>query len=437
MIENKIPQQSSYNLAKWRMLLATMFCYLFYYTGRQTFGFAIPFIEEELGLSKTTLGYFGTVLLWSYAIGQAVNGNLGDKYGGRLMMGLGAVLSCGFNWIVSFGVGFWSLFVPWMGNGFAQSMGWAPGSKVVSNWWGHHERGKAFGLFTFAAGMSSILAFVTPLVVLKTLGLDWRWIFRLPVLLLLIGGVVYYLIVRDRPEDLGYDSPHDDLAEDPKEVENKEPVAEVIDEKETSRQRYKAVLSNWRFMAASIAIGFQSSARYGLLIWVPVHFLGKDWKNSEAAWISIALPVGMALGAVTGGWISDKIFKSVRWKLISSFMTLAAIASMIMFFLPRGHSAGIVILFLCGFFAYGAQSAFWALCPDLLSHNRAGTGVGIMNFFAYLFAGLVSPLIGKIIESHTVLDSATGAMVENTALVFPVVAAVCIISAVIGLFIRR
>lgn len=443
MVDDKISRQSSYNSAKWRMLIATMFCYLFYYTGRQTFGFAIPCIEEELGLSKTTLGYFGTSLLWVYAIGQVVNGNLGDKYGGRWMMSLGAVLSCGFNWIVSFGVGFWSLFVPWTGNGFAQSMGWAPGSKVLSNWWGHQERGRTFGLFTFAAGMSSILAFLTPLIVLKGLGLDWRWIFRLPVLLLLIGGVVYYLIVRDRPEDLGYDSPHDDLAEGSKEAENKEPVAKAVDENseydaaETSLQRYKFVLSNWRFMAASIAIGFQSSARYGLLIWVPVHFLGKDWKNSEAAWISIALPVGMALGAVTGGWISDKIFKSVRWKLISSFMTLAAIASMIMFFLPRDHWAGIVVLFLCGFFAYGSQSAFWALCPDLLSNRRAGTGVGIMDFFAYLFAGLVIPLIGRMIESHTVFDSVSGVMVDNTALVFPVVATACIISAVIGFFIKR
>jgi len=437
MIGDKMSRQASYNSAKRRMLIATMFCYLFYYTGRQTFGFAILSIEEEFGLSKTTLGYFGTSLLWAYAIGQAINGNLGDKYGGRLMMSLGAILSCGFNWVVSFGVGFWSLFVPWTANGYVQSMGWAPGSKVVSNWWGQHERGKAFGFLMFAAGMSSVLAYITPLVVLETLGLGWRWIFRLPVLLLLLGGTVYYLIVRDRPQDLGYDSPHDDLAKDPKEAENKEPVTEAVDGdsacdvSETSLQRYKVVLSNWRFMAASIAIGFQSSARYGLLIWVPVHFLAR------AAWITVALPVGMALGAVTGGWISDKLFNSVRWKLISSFMTLAAIASTIMFFLPRGHSAGIMILFLCGFFAYGSQSAFWALCPDLLSHNRTGTGVGVMDFFAYLFAGLVSPLIGRMIESSTVFDPLTGATVDNTALVFPVVAVACIISAVIGLFIRR
>ena len=83
--------------------MATMFCYLFFYTGRQTFGFAIPGIEDELGLSKSTLGWASAALLWSYALGQAINGNLGDMFGGRRMMSLGAILSCGLNWCMSVG----------------------------------------------------------------------------------------------------------------------------------------------------------------------------------------------------------------------------------------------------------------------------------------------------------------------------------------------
>ncbi|KKF01260.1 MFS transporter [Mycolicibacterium obuense] len=74
---------------KWRMLLATMFCYLFFYTGRQTFGFAIPGIQAELGLSKSTLGAISGAMLWCYAVGQIVNGNLADKFGGRRVMALG------------------------------------------------------------------------------------------------------------------------------------------------------------------------------------------------------------------------------------------------------------------------------------------------------------------------------------------------------------
>ena len=53
------------------MLLLTMMCYLFYYTGRQTFGFAMPGIEAELGIDKEKLGWISAALLWSYAIGPS------------------------------------------------------------------------------------------------------------------------------------------------------------------------------------------------------------------------------------------------------------------------------------------------------------------------------------------------------------------------------
>ncbi|MBF3046448.1 MFS transporter, partial [Pseudomonas aeruginosa] len=46
-----------YRRYKWTALLGVSFCYLFYYLGRQTFGFAIPGIQKELGLSKEMLGW--------------------------------------------------------------------------------------------------------------------------------------------------------------------------------------------------------------------------------------------------------------------------------------------------------------------------------------------------------------------------------------------
>ena len=156
------------------MLVATMFCYLFFYTGRQTAGFAIPGIHKELGISLTTLGWMSATLFWCYAVGQFINGNLGDRHGARLMMSLGAVISCALNWVVSFGQGVLTLFIPWGANGYAQSMAWAPGSRLISNWWGHKERGKAFGFYVFAAGMSSVIAFTTSLIVLDVFQLGWR-----------------------------------------------------------------------------------------------------------------------------------------------------------------------------------------------------------------------------------------------------------------------
>ena len=429
-------QAARFRGAQWRVLLATMLCYLFYYTGRQTFGFAIPGIESELGISKTQLGWISTALLWTYALGQAINGNLGDHFGGRVMMSAGAIVSCALNWLLSFAQSFSGLFVAWGLNGYAQSMGWAPGSRVVSNWWGHAERGRVYGAYVFSAGMSSVLAFGTSSLILS-LELDWRWIFRLPVLLMLVGGVAYFFLVRDRPEEEGFPP----LEEEPQVappsrggVDDDEPDSvpfgspHLPGDEEGILGRYQAVMSNRRFLLASIAIGFQSTARYGLLIWVPVHLLGADWKQDVyGKWVSLALPLGMAAGALASGWLSDRVFGGNRSRLISLSMALAGVMAMTMYSLAGDLLLSIPLLFLCGLFAYGPQSALWALCPDLLGHRRAGTGTGIMDAFAYVFAGLGEPLIGWIIETNG----------DRTELVFVVVAASCFLSAILAIGIRR
>ncbi|KQO61170.1 MFS transporter [Methylobacterium sp. Leaf87] len=416
----------AFRRAQWRMLLAAMFCYLFFYTGRQTFGFAIPGIQAEFGLSKETLGWVSAALLWCYAVGQAINGNLGDKFGGRRVMSAGAILSCAANWAVSFSTGVLSLGALWGLNGYFQAMGWAPGSRLLSNWWGRSERGKVFGCYVFAAGMASVLSYVTSLLVIHQFHLDWRWIFRIPVLLMLVGGIAFYLIARERPEDLGFQSPHDDAID--------EADADRVADDESSWDRYKGVLSNWRLLVGGLAIGFQNAARYGLLVWVPVHFLGDNWAKAPVStaiidpkWISVALPIGMALGAATNGWVSDRVFGSKRYLAIVLYMALAAVTSLYMYTIPTTEVyKGLVVLFLCGFFVYGPQSSFWALCPDLVGHKRAGTAIGVMNFFAYLFAGLGEPLIGKFMDTH-----------HDTSLVFLIVAAASAASAAVAVFIRR
>lgn len=417
---------TSFRRAQWRMLFAAMLCYLFFYTGRQTFGFAIPGIQKEFGLSKEMLGWVSSAMLWSYAIGQAINGNLADKYGGRRIMSLGAVLSCFANWVVSFSSGFVTLVFPWAVNGYFQALGWAPGSRLLSNWWGIGERGKVYGFYVFAAGCASVLSYVTSIAVLDVFHLDWRWIFRIPVLLMLAGGIFFYLVARERPEDMGF-KPLDTGVAD--EVDKAHAVQD--DQTESSWSRYKAVLKNWRLDVAALSLGFQNAARYGLIVWVPVHFFGSNWAKSPDAfinpkWISIALPVGMAIGALSNGWISDKLFGSKRYKAIMLYMVLGAITTMWMYTIPGNSIIGVVALFLCGFFVYGPASSFWALCPDLVGSRRAGTATGIMNFSSYLFAGLGEPLIGRMLDTS-----------GDTSLVFPIVAVSCAISALVAFFIKR
>jgi OPA family glycerol-3-phosphate transporter-like MFS transporter len=341
-------------------------------------------------------------------------------------MTAGAILSVLVNWVTSFAIGFKTLTIPWGVNGYFQAMGWPAGSRVLSNWWPHSERGMVYGMYTFAAGCASVLSFVTSLIVVHTLQLSWHWIFRLPVILMLLGGIVFYLVVRERPEDVGFKTPDNDNAD------AREKASELaIDINESSLSRYVGVLKDKRLFVAALAIGFQNIGRYGLLIWVPVHFMGTDWAKAtntiiDPKWISVALPVGMALGALTNGWLSDKLFGSKRYPAILMFMVLGAGTSLWMYTLP-GHSLiGIVALFLAGFFVFGPASCFWALCPDLVGAKRAGTATGVLNFFSYLFAGIAEPIIGRILDKS-----------GDTSQIFVIVAFACIVSAVVAPFIRR
>src|SRR5579863_10633407 len=225
--------EATYRRYKWAALLGVSFCYLFYYTGRQTFGFAIPGIQKELGLSKEMLGWVSAAMLWAYAVGQSINGNLGDKFGGRIMMFAGALLSFAANWATSFASTFIALLLAWGLNGYFQAMGFAPGSRLLSNWWGHQNRGFVYSFYVGMSGFSSVLAYFVPIIIVGSLGLDWRWIFRLSVFLMLFGAIVMFLTVREKPEDLGLAQPSDERTA---EEAIEEPAAA-----QASLSRYRAV----------------------------------------------------------------------------------------------------------------------------------------------------------------------------------------------------
>ncbi|MNQ90714.1 sn-glycerol-3-phosphate transporter [compost metagenome] len=89
--------------------------------------------------------------------------------------------------------------VLWGLNGFFQSMAWAPGAKLINNWWDEHERGKAFGFYTMAAGLSSAVTYLISIILLQQ-GIEWRMLFRLPVLLLLVSATIFLIVAKDKPE---------------------------------------------------------------------------------------------------------------------------------------------------------------------------------------------------------------------------------------------
>ena len=114
---------------------------------------AIQGIALEFNVSKQNIGWAGAAMLWAYGIGQFVNGNLADKYGAKRMMVIGGVLSVVMNWATSFATAYWMIVLFWALNGFSQSLGWAPGSRLVSDWWGRQRKRKSFWFLSICRWM--------------------------------------------------------------------------------------------------------------------------------------------------------------------------------------------------------------------------------------------------------------------------------------------
>ena len=134
----------------------------------------------------------------------------------------------------------------------------------------------------------------------------------------------------------------------------------------------------------------------------------------------------MALGGVTAGQLSDRLFRSNRSGPVILFLALAAVVTLLIYFIPRDqYFLGMVFLFLAGFFVYGTQAPLWALSPDLLGIQCAGTGVGVMDASAYAFAAVQGPFYGWVIQS------------AGEEYIFVITAIVCCFGAVCMFLVRK
>src|SRR5439155_16063881 len=132
----------------------------------------------------------------------------------------------------------------------------------------------------------------------------WVWVFRLPVLLLPVGGLVFFWLAEERPVEPAGRGPAGAPG----------PSSSLPSIREGARE----VLANRRFLVTALGFGFGNWARLGLLAWVPVHFLGAGGKADPAAtWISMALPVGIALGALPAGFRAGLLFRGDPARLIA------------------------------------------------------------------------------------------------------------------------
>src|SRR5438876_6882642 len=80
-----------------RVLISSIIGYATFYFVRKNLGIAMPLMEKELGITKSSLGLFLTLHGLLYGVSKFVNGFLGDRANARAFMVTGLLCSAVIN----------------------------------------------------------------------------------------------------------------------------------------------------------------------------------------------------------------------------------------------------------------------------------------------------------------------------------------------------
>ena len=379
----------AYHLFKWRVLLAFAGFYLFAYLGRFSLYPLAPLVKEELALSNVEIAFIWAMLFWGFALGDVCHGRLAEAFGLRLWVMVGAILTAVCNWATSFATSTLTMAIPLGMAGFVNAACWAPAMSMISQWWPRSRRGVALGIVGTAAGGAMLVMWSLA----GWVGAEWGWrpAFRYLPITTGVLGIAFYLLVRDRPADLGM----------PEYVEEDEVSAgpESIDPKWLKGLGpYRWLMTNPHFLLACHVKGLENVVRYGLTTWVAIYYSEAGGLSIESTVIvTILLPVGYLIAPPLSGFISDHFLNSQRRPLvISSCIASAGIIAVIALVPPSNEVLGAVLL-LTGGVAMG-MSPMSTVSVDMGGRRMAGTASGVLDAHGYLYAGAQAIVFGVLLD---------------------------------------
>jgi MFS family permease len=171
------------------------------YIDRVNISIAIIPMAQDLGWSPSTQGLVLSSFYIGYLLMQIGGGRLADRFGGKVVLGLGVLLWSLFTILTppAAFLGFSALLLARIGMGLGEAVTFPSVYNMISRWIPPAEKARAVGFVTTGIPVGTVFALiVTPLIV-QALG--WEWAFYL------FGavGVLWYLawqrMVTARPEE--------------------------------------------------------------------------------------------------------------------------------------------------------------------------------------------------------------------------------------------
>jgi sugar phosphate permease len=383
--------------AAWRVriLAATWLSYAGFYVCRKNFAIVKSAVLDQLQISTVELAHIFTAYLVAYMLGQFLTGYLGRRVTPRrlLLAGMGTTLVCNVAFGFCFALGprgYWPMISVMVVNGFAQATGWAGNVGVLGNWLRRRERGRVMALWATSYQLGSIVAKIFAAFMLGLAGAVWS--FWGPAVVMAAVWLLFFLLERDHPEQVGLD-----------------PIVPHTQTDDSRPAGTGGIFAGWDRTVVSTILFMGlcyltfKFLRYSLDSWSPLAIKQLFALNEvHAGYVSTLFDWAGFLGVLFAGWISDRLFSGRRHQtiLLMAVGMLAAFALLWMLGLRSVWLFGAGLA-LCGFMLMGPDSLLSGVgAIDVGGRRGAVTAAALINGLGSIGPILQEELLGWVLTRY-------------------------------------
>ncbi len=392
-----VEKRSMKEFPKWqnRIFWTVWISYASYYLLRVNMSIAMPGIMSEFGISKTVMGGILSAFFIMYAVGQFVNGQLGDKFGAKKLITIGLTVSVLLNIAFGFTNGFlFGMIILWALNGFFQATGWGPSVKTIANWFHPSVRGKIGGRLGTSYQLGNAFSWALSGFVVGMLG--WRWAFWIPAIIVTFVIINWILKAKNAPEEAGFPT----LEEAEKGVKESKTTK---DHHLGFRYTLSKTLKNPTIWIVAFGLFFLNIVRYGFISWAPTYLFEIQGASMfSAAFKALMFPVAGSFGAVFAGWISDRGFGSRRAPIAVIMLLFLAVAAFLFPLVPTENWVlSLAVLMVVGFMTFGPHVMMvGVMAMDLGTRKAASSATGFIDGMGYVGAAFTGIASGFLIDAY-------------------------------------
>lgn len=362
--------------AKNAIMLGTLcsISYLAVYIARNVLGAVTPKMTAD-GFDLELIGSITASYLLSYAIGQLVNGLIGDRIKAKYMMTIG-LLFAGISGIVfvncisSTGVA----TIAYACMGFALSMIYAPMTKVVA------ENVDLVYATRCSLGYNFASLLGSPMAGLLGTFFAWQTTFNISNFTLIVISIVCFIVftVFERKGIIKYPSKNQNG--------------------EIAKKNYKGLFkrSIVSISIVSMLTGIIRTSLVGFLSTYFYEYLGYSEQNSSSIFSIATLLI--ALSAFIGVFIYERLGKSINLCLFI-FFAVSAASFGILYFISN-PIINIIVIIIAVIASDCASTMIWSVyCPSMADTGLVSGITGFLDFVSYIAAAVGSLFIPKIVTA--------------------------------------